>query len=395
MAKKLLGLAKTCFQSLRRIDEMKKFIAIFVVLLLASPAMAAEWSFFGSQRMATFYIADDYGDAEVNGSGDDWGLRWDFQGNSRVGARVKADKVGGYIELALTATNGGDGGDGGVNTRRAFGTWKFSDNATLKVGKDYSPVTEFISGQVFDSDNGLLGSGNFYGRRPAGLFLEIGKLEMALLNNPTTTAGLNDTGEVANLNGIDPDWNLPRFEAAYTLKMDAFSLRPFGGIQYFKVDQGASLLTDDIDILSYVVGLGANFNIGAFRIGAMGAYGQNWGNTNSWAGGRWGQTYARATLDGTDDTNDAKSFQGMLNAGLKFSDTVNFEVGVGYRNDDADVSGVDNAEAWETYANVVLTLAPGVFLIPEAGYIYYGDDPVTDDDAGYRWYAGAKWQINF
>ncbi len=218
---------------------------------------------------------------------------------------------------------------------------------------------------------------------------------MALLNNPTTTAGLNDTGEVANLNGIDPDWNLPRFEAAYTLKMDAFSLRPFGGIQYFKVDQGASLLTDDIDILSYVVGLGANFNIGAFRIGAMGAYGQNWGNTNSWAGGRWGQTYARATLDGTDDTNDAKSFQGMLNAGLKFSDTVNFEVGVGYRNDDADVSGVDNAEAWETYANVVLTLAPGVFLIPEAGYIYYGDDPVTDDDAGYRWYAGAKWQINF
>jgi hypothetical protein len=368
---------------------MKKLIAILVVLLMASPAMAAEWSFFGSQRMATFYIADDYGDAEVNGSGDDWGLRWDFQGNSRVGARVKADKVGGYIELALTATNGGDGGDGGVNTRRAYGTWKFSDNATLKVGKDYSPVTEFISGQVFDSDAGLLGQGNFYGRRPSMLGLNIGALEMALLNNPTTTAGMGLPA------GVDPDWNLPRFEAAYQLKMDSFYLRPFGGIQYFKIDSGASTLTDDLDILSYVVGLGGMANIGAFRIGGQIAYGQNWANTNAWAGGRWGQTYAGATLKGTDDVNDATSIQAQLVAGLKFSDTINFEAGVGYRDDDADRPGVDNARALEYYGQVVLTLAPGVFLVPEVGYIDFMDNPVTDDDAGYRWYAGAKWQINF
>ena len=359
---------------------MKKLVAVLVVLLMASPAMAAEWSFFGSQRMATFYIADDFGDATVNGSDDDWGLRWDFQSNSRVGARVKADKVGGYIELALTAANGGDGGDGGVNTRRAYGTWKFADNATLKVGKDYSPVTEFISGQVFDADAGLLGQGNFYGRRPAMLGLNIGALELALLNNPTTTTGM---GLPAN---VDPDWNLPRFEAAYQLKMDSFYLRPFGGIQYFKVDQGASTLTD---------GLGGMVNIGAFRIGGQGAYGQNWGNTNAWAGGRWGQTYARATLDGTDDTNDATSWMAQLVAGLKFSDSVNFEAGFGYRNDDADISGVDNAQAWEAYLQAVLTLAPGVFLVPEVGYIDFMDDPADDSDVGYRWYAGAKWQINF
>lgn len=373
---------------------MKKLIAVLLVLLFAVPAMAQtakapEWSFFGSQRMATFYVNDDFGDDEVAGSGDDWGLRWDFQGNSRMGARVKAGNVGGFIELALTATNGGDGGDGGVNTRRAFGTWKFSDNATLKVGKDYSPVTEFLSGQVFDTDAGLLGQGNFYGRRPAMLGLNIGALELALLNNPTTTTGMGLPA------GVDPDWNLPRFEAAYTLKMDKFHLRPFGGIQYFKVDSGSSTLTDDLDIVSYVVGLGGMFNIGAFRIGGQAAYGQNWGNTNSWAGGRWGQTYARATLDGTDDTNDAKSWMAMLVTGMKFSDTVNFEVGAGYRNDDSDVSGVDNAEAWEAYGQVVLTLAPGVFLVPEVGYVDFMDNPVTDSDEGYTWYAGAKWQINF
>ena len=70
---------------------MKKLIAIFAVLLLAAPAMAADWSFYGSQRMATFYVYDDYGDFPKNGQDNDWGLQWDFQGNSRLGANVKAD----------------------------------------------------------------------------------------------------------------------------------------------------------------------------------------------------------------------------------------------------------------------------------------------------------------
>ena len=48
-----------------------------------------------------------------------------FQGNSRLGAKVKADKVTGQIELGLGA--GGDGGDTNVVTRRAFGVWKVSD----------------------------------------------------------------------------------------------------------------------------------------------------------------------------------------------------------------------------------------------------------------------------
>jgi NADH:ubiquinone oxidoreductase subunit E len=50
-------LAKTVFQSLRRIEEMKKLIAIFAVLLFAVPAIAADWEFYGSQRVATFYRA--------------------------------------------------------------------------------------------------------------------------------------------------------------------------------------------------------------------------------------------------------------------------------------------------------------------------------------------------
>nr|MCU0601966.1 hypothetical protein [Desulfobacterales bacterium] len=148
---------------------MKRAIALFSVLLLAAPAIAADWSFYGSQRMSTFYVYQDFGDTPVNGEDNDWGLQWNFQGNSRMGAKVKADKVSGQIELALRATNGGDGGDNTVNTRRAFGVWNFADNAALKVGKDYSPVSQLFSNQVFNDDDDMEGSGAFHGRRPAML----------------------------------------------------------------------------------------------------------------------------------------------------------------------------------------------------------------------------------
>ena len=177
---------------------MKKLIAICVVLLFAVPAFAADWAFYGSQRMGTWYVDRDNGDAQVNGKSDDQATQWFFQGNSRLGAKVKADKVTGQIELALTATNGGDGGDGTVDTRRAYGVWKISDSMSLKVGKDYSPVTDFISNQWFASDNDMLGEGNFYGRRPAMLQLNLGGFELAAITpsyggdvNATAANGIN------------------------------------------------------------------------------------------------------------------------------------------------------------------------------------------------------------
>jgi len=122
---------------------MKKLIAVFAGLFFAAPAMAADWSFYGSARVSTFYVDRDYGDGvSASGQDDDQATQWFFQSNSRLGAKVKADKVTGRIELALG--KGGDGGDTAVTTRLAYGIWKFSDNAFLKVGKDNSPLSDFI-----------------------------------------------------------------------------------------------------------------------------------------------------------------------------------------------------------------------------------------------------------
>ena len=386
---------------------MKKLIAIFAVLLLAAPAFAADWAFYGSQRMATFYVADDYGDFPVNGEEDDWGLQWNFQTNSRLGAKVKADKVNGHIELGLKGT---DGGDLDVGTRRAYGTWKFSDNASLKVGKDYSPVTRFLSGQVFGEDAGLLGLGDFYGRRPGQIGLSIGSFDIAFMTNALNTSGYSITtinnGVPTTISapgvaptGSDLDNNFPKVEASWMLKFGSFDIRPFGGFQYFKVastdtTEANNTLVDDLDVYSYVVGIDSMLNIGAFYIGGQVAYGMNWGNAN-WSGPLLGGSAgSQALLDGNDDVKDTTSYMAMLVAGLKFTDTLTFEVGGGYRADDPDVDNVDKDECWNIYGQVVITMAPGVYLVPEAGYLDKMDN-FAGEDEGYEWYAGAKWQIDF
>jgi hypothetical protein len=372
---------------------MKKLIAIFAVLLFVAPAFAADWSFYGSQRIGTWYVDRDYGDAVVNGQDDDQATQWFFQGNSRLGAKVKADKVSGQIELALGS--GGDGGDTAVSTRRAYGTWKFSDNAWLKVGKDYSPVTDFISNQWFASDNDLLGEGNFYGRRPAGITLGLGNFELAFL---TPSYGA-DVGTVATgVNGTtggDPDSYLPRVEASYMLTLGPGYIKPFAGGQWYQVeDNGIGNVTDDLDVYSYVVGLSTNWNIGAFSIGGQISYGMNEGAVTGWSTGSNARLASSPTLNGGDDVDDSFTLQALLVAALKFSDTLRFEVGAGYRSDDPDVSGANEDEVWAVYLQAMITMAPGVFLCPEVGYYDYMDD-VNGDDQGNQWYAGAKWQIDF
>jgi len=49
--------------------------------------------------------------------------------------------------------------------------------------------------------------------------------------------------------------------------------------------------------------------------------------------------------------------------GLKFTDTLTFEVGGGFRSDDVDFDEADADEAWTIYGQAVITMARACFLI--------------------------------
>jgi hypothetical protein len=80
------------------------------------------------------------------------------------------------------------------------------------------------------------------------------------------------------------------------------------------------------------------------------------------------------------------------------TDQMTFEGGIGYLYLDSDAPGEDDSDTYVGYVQAVISMYPGVWLIPEVGYFDYGDD-FSDDgngrDAGDQLYVGAKWQIDF
>ncbi len=399
---------------------MKKFtilIAALALVCFSVPALAVDWNFYGNARMATFWESRDFGDGEnVAGTDDeDQDLQWDLQGNSRIGATIKAENINARFEFGVSESN--------VSSRRIFGVWNFGAGK-LKVGKDYTPVTTFISSQVFDSDLGLLGIGNFYGSRFGQVAFSFGGFDIALVTPSsgfirglsTTETTFTEvpplqpgqpniqvpTATATETNG-DVDEILPKLEASFGMGFDAWNFKLFGGYQYFSIEDVESAedpgSTDDLDIHSWALGGDVGINFGPAFVKAQLSYGQNIGDAGwSIPGGVNGRdgTYqgGRAMWDLDDDVNDTDTFQGVLVAGLKVSDMLGFEAGFGYRQDITDEGTDKDTKPWAVYLQSSIALAPGVFIIPEVGY-YDLDNNASGDEAGSLWYLGGKWQINF
>ena len=364
---------------------MKKLILVIAALaLIASPAMAVDWNFYGSARMATFYNTRDFnngtassldGGGELKGNFDsDDTVQWDLQGNSRLGATVKAENISGRFEFGVNEST--------ITSRRLFATWDFGA-AKLKVGKDYSPVKQFISGQAFGGDAGLLGNGTAYGSRNGQVALSFGGFEVAAIKNKGGMLRNMDTGDV--------DLYLPRLEAGWGMSFDTWNFKLIGGFQYYNIDDGGAG-HNNVDVTSWLLGADAGINFGPLYFKAAGSGGTNWGNAG------WSGSAAGAAFDGDDDTDDVDTYMAALVAGFKFTDQLTFEGGWGYQYNDSDAKGEDDTDTQAYYIQAVISLAPGVTIIPEVGGYNYGSDLTaggTGKDHGDQVYAGAKWQIDF
>ena len=412
---------------------MKKFtifaLVVAITAVFAVSAMANEWNLYGSARMATFYTQRDYGkiftDADNPGGNDIFGkdnfkaTQWAMQGNSRIGATVKGDMLEGRFEFGVTS----DGSGGNVGARRLFGVWHFTEGWGLKVGKDYTPITFFLSGQVFDSDAGLLQVGNAYGSRRAQLAVE-GKLgpgmfKFAAIDQTQANisfTGLGAAGEVITLNTqTESYW--PKLETSYQMKFaDNMSVHAFGGFQSLKYytnnpDTGAD---NSKTISSYTVGLGGEFNFGPMFVKPQVSYYYN-GQAAGWLGLGSSNVVSYSGLPASvtanvsnfgpivinGDVDNIKTTMAMLALGFSPTEALTLEGGIGWLYNKSDgKQSIDKNTYLEYYLQAVWKMAPSVYLIPEVGYRDFGDYKFStantpDVDLGSLFYFGAKWQIDF
>ncbi len=339
---------------------MKKLMIVLaataMVASFALSAAAAEWNFYGSARMTTFSNDDDY---VVDSDTDTWTI----QGNARIGATVKvSDTLSGGFEYGS-----------GPNLRKLYGEWNFGAGKML-VGQTYTPAcTYFYSNQVWGDDNDLLNSGQQYAGRQPMIRFTFGDFKLAFIKpNTKDSAGL----------GGDTDTTLPKIEAAYNMKMDTFFLDIYGGYNSFEVA--------DYDYDSYLIGVGGGFDFGSAYVKANIYYAQN------------GDSYGLSGL-GNDsmafdalrrDLIDCDTLGYLAVIGFKASDMMTFEAGYGGIQHELDTDGSESDDSYTVYVNASITLAPGVFIVPEIGYIDYEDNAAGQEE-GDLTYFGAKWQINF
>lgn len=371
---------------------MKKLIvllsAIALIVAFTLPASAADeikWNWYGNARVKTFWTSNDNGDTAIAGTGGDTKdsqLEWQFQGNSRIGFRVKGGPIGGVVELRTTAHDQGNGGSTvDANFAHLAGSWNFGAGE-LTVGKTQPPVYQFISGEIYD-DGGLIGDSDSaaYSRRRGLISLKFGAFEFAAVEPRTST--LDTTSG-------NPNTVLPKFEARWGMGFDWFSFNLMGGYQYFYIKDANTSGTNskDVDVYSWIVGADATANFGPFYVKGGVDYGIN-NRVADWLPGA-----NTPTTNDSGDVKDIKTFGATGVLGFKLTDMVTFEGGVGWVSEKSDASGTDDDNQVRYYIQSVLQMAPGVFFIPELMYLDRKDN-ITGADQGNEWFVGGKWQINF
>jgi hypothetical protein len=339
--------------------------AVALVVAFTVPAMASDWNFYGNARLNTFMNSDSE-ERGPNGFEDD-DLNWALLGTSRIGANVQAGDILGRFEYGT-----------GVNLRLLYGTWNFGAGK-LTIGQDYTPTLTGASWQAWE-DTGMYCFGGVYGGRNAQIRVDIGGFSFAAINpNVAMPAALAVAG------GVDTDVTLPKFEASYSFKVGPASVKVFGGYQtYEAVDAN----DDAVDVDSYVVGFDLKVGLGPITIQGDAYMGENTGQYGLWQVGAddigWDAVDA--------ETVDCDTTGYILAVVFKASDSLRFEGGYGYLGHELEGGDPDEVSAY--YVQAMITLAKGVFVVPEIGKINYKENAAGNDEGDTTYY-GAKWQINW
>ncbi len=364
---------------------MKKLIVILAAIAMvgafAVTTMAAEWNFYGSARMNTFWTStDDADDTTTDASTMDH----DLQSNARIGANVKFnDQISGRFEYGS-----------GPNLRLLYGMYNFGDGQQILVGQAYTPSVSFYSNSVFADDGDLLGVGQAYRGRVPMIQWKVKGFKIALQkpNNKATLAGVDDGDPDTTDLATGTEVSFPQIEASYKYKGDTFYLDVYGGYQSYK-EVGTTLGDQDVD--SYIFGGGGGINFGPGYLKAGVHLTSNAGNYGLYTGGdNAGYLSSAVILPGGTEVIDNEGIGFLVVVGFKANDAITLEAGYGSESNELDTDGAQNDDTVQYYANLSYTITPGFFIVPEIGMYDYKNNSLGEDQ-GDMTYFGLKTQINF
>jgi hypothetical protein len=360
---------------MRKLLVLLSAIALMVAFTVPASAADKSVSFYGQVWMDTYFEDDS---KELTGTNfDDSDLRWDLNdnGTSRFGAKFKWDSMTANIEIRPYSAS---------MYRQWWGSWNFGGGSLL-VGHTWSPL---YANATITNQSHLGGSASGYGfwvgdLRQAQIRLTMGDLILALVE---PAANLTGTGSGAG----ETDTTLPKIEALYTFKLGSITLIPFFSYQTYDEVVLATDKSYGIDSMLYGLSVKAAVGPGFVK-------GQIWMNTN---GMEWGDYYNTGGFSAYFDGSDIQDVDGLgfaVTAGMKLSDTMNFEVGYGHSEYEVDRPGTYEDEASAMYAQMTIGLAKGFFIVPEIGVIDKGTHTVNgvESEQGDMTYYGTTWKIYF
>ncbi len=374
---------------------MKKFLVVLSLVLFAATAFAADWNFYGSARVETAYQfqESDYNKSVNKLDETTTDLIFNLSSMSRVGAKVKSGNLEGRVEL-----------NSNVGVRLLYGQYDFG-SFKLLIGQDWDPVNDLNFGQIYSAENGLGGQGTVFTGRHAQIKATFGDFQVAIIE--PYHGGFMETNKTGATKYAGTERSmLPKLEAKFAQKIGDIDYAVMGGYQMTTIENyttpnanGIKEIDEDDVVNAFIVGANMVYYFGDYKIMASLSYGYNQANYGATADDS-GNILAQGKAYYNDgDLENQQTFMGAIGFGGKISDMMAFELGYGYRFDklseEPDGWDGDTGQTNTLYANMPITLAKGMFVIPEVDYINLGDRMYDGKNRGNLIYVGAKWQVNF
>jgi hypothetical protein len=254
------------------------------------------------------------------------------------------------------------------------GDWKPSETYQLSGPAPVLAVKLTSSSDASGDEDACLFPVNssLQGFRNTIIPLSMSQMKLSLLNVSTDPG--NRSGSFGHSSPLKLQLNTG-------LQTNHFSMPPSIGAPSEALGGGS-----DWNVATYILFFGVNLDLGPGFIHTRGYVSKPMGNN------QFLPLSGPGVLDKLSIGTDAKGFNAT--AGYKFSDRITLKAGCGYIDQNDKKSGTSE-EAWAIYAQAILSIAPGVQVIPGVGQIDFDNKDNASKNAKDNFFAGAKWQINF